>query len=67
MSLIMDRAGFRSADTAELVAERFGWDDLADLDIAKVVWVKQFNELSLPIFTHFVHFHLTTYIGQLLT
>ncbi|WP_461117128.1 hypothetical protein, partial [Spirosoma jeollabukense] len=48
------------AEVEEWSAERFGWD-LTDLDITKVVWVKQFRKLSLPIFTLFVHFYLTTY------
>jgi hypothetical protein len=63
MSLIMDRAGLRSeaAEVDWAVLERLGVDFLAELDITKVILVKQFTELSLPIPPPFVHFHLTTY------
>lgn len=37
MSLMMDRAGLRSAEVDELVAECLGDADLADLDITKVI------------------------------
>jgi hypothetical protein len=61
MSLMMDRAGLRSIEVDECIAERLGETGFADLDVTKVIWVKQFTKLSLPISALFVHFHLTTY------